>query len=185
MNVNGVTTQSTSAAYSTTAAKKTEATETKENKSNETGVVYEKSNAKVDKTAVAAQIKAANNARLANMQDLVSKMFQRQGSTIGKADSMWRKLASGNFTATADEISQAKSDIAADGYWGVTQTSERIFEFAKSLSGGDTEKMKEMQAAFEKGFKLATKSWGGELPGISKDTHSAVNKMFEDYYNAE
>ncbi len=42
--------------------------------------------------------------------------------------------------------------------------------------------MKKMQAAMEKGFKLATKSWGRELPGISKDTLSAANKLFDDYY---
>lgn len=42
--------------------------------------------------------------------------------------------------------------------------------------------MKEMQAAFEKGFKQATKTWGKELPQISQDTRSAVNKLFEDFY---
>ena len=62
------------------------------------------------------------------------------------------------------------------------QTSERIFDFAKALSGGDMDKMKEMQEAFEKGFKQATKTWGKELPQISQDTHDAVNKLFEDYY---
>ena len=44
------------------------------------------------------------------------------------------------------------------------------------------DKMKEMQEAFEKGFKQATKTWGKELPQISQDTHDAVNKLFEDYY---
>lgn len=44
--------------------------------------------------------------------------------------------------------------------------------------------MKEMQAAIEKGFKKAEKTWGGKLPGISYDTKEAVNKMFDDYYSA-
>lgn len=38
-----------------------------------------------------------------------------------------------------------------------------------------------MKAAVEKGFKLATKSWGKELPDISKNTYSAVIDKFDDY----
>lgn len=45
--------------------------------------------------------------------------------------------------------------------------------------------MKEMQAAMEKGFKLATKAWGGELPSISRDTMDAANKLFDDYYRSK
>ena len=35
--------------------------------------------------------------------------------------------------------------------------------------------MKQMQAAVEKGFKEATKSWGKELPDISNNTYDAVH----------
>ena len=42
--------------------------------------------------------------------------------------------------------------------------------------------MKEMQAAMEKGFKQATKTWGRELPEISRNTLNAANKLFEDYF---
>ena len=34
----------------------------------------------------------------------------------------------------------------------------------------DVDKMKEMQKAMEKGFKLATGAWGQELLGICQDT---------------
>lgn len=109
-------------------------------------------------------------------------MISKQGNAYGQANDMWKFLASGNFTVDAQTKAQAQADIAEDGYWGVKQTSERIFDFAKALSGGDMDKMKEMQAAFEKGFKQATKTWGKELPQISQDTRSAVNKLFEDFY---
>ena len=39
-----------------------------------------------------------------------------------------------------------------------------------------------MKSAFEKGFKLAEKKWGGELPEISQKTYDAVNKKFDDYF---
>ena len=80
---------------------------------------------------------------------------------------------------------QAQKDIADDGYWGVNQTSDRIIEFAKALVGDDPEKAEQMRAAFEKGFKAATKSWGKELPSISQRTYDAVMSKFDDWAGVE
>jgi hypothetical protein len=60
-----------------------------------------------------------------------------------------------------------------------------LFDFACALAGDDVDKMKEMQKAMEKGFKLATKSWGKELPGICGETFDAANKLFEEYYKSK
>ena len=135
-----------------------------------------------DRSAVIAQLKSDAEQRMAQMQSLVTKMFQKQGITIGTADDMWRVLASGNFTADAATIAQAKEDISENGYWGVNQTSDRLIDFAIALSGGDADKMQEMVKAVDKGFKLATKSWGGELPGISRDTYSATMDKFDKWF---
>lgn len=178
MNVNGVT-QVTAANYTTYSKAKG----VEENVKKETpAAVYEKSAKSTDRSAVIAKMKLATQQRLDQMQSLVKKMFEQQGITIGTTDQMWRVLAEGKFTADAETIEQAKADIAEDGYWGVKQTSERIFEFAKALADGDPDKMKQMQDAFEKGFKEATKTWGKELPEISSKTYEAVNDMFEEYY---
>ena len=96
---------------------------------------------------------------------------------------MWKKLANGELTADADTIAQAKEDISDNGYWGVSQTSDRIYDFAMALSGGDEEKMQKMKEAVEKGFKEATKSWGKDLPDISSRTYDAVMKKFDDFFN--
>ena len=135
-----------------------------------------------DRKAIIAQLKSDTEQRMAQMQSLVTKMFAKQGITIGTADDMWKALASGNFTADADTIAKAKEDISEDGYWGVKQTSERIFDFAQALAGDDEEKMKTMKEAVEKGFKEATKSWGRTLPDISQDTYSAVMDKFDKYF---
>lgn len=135
-----------------------------------------------DRSAIVAQLKADAQTRLEQMQSLVTQMFQKQGITIGTADDMWKILASGDFTADANTIAQAKKDIAEDGYWGVAQTSDRLYDFALALSGGDEEKMKDMVKAVEKGFKEATKSWGKELPSISSDTYDAVMKKFDNWF---
>lgn len=190
MNVNGISNQtSTYAAYKST-EQKAAATET-EGKQTEVSAVYEPS-AETEKTdtvtakqkneAIISRLKADAEARTQQLQQLVQQMISKQGNAYGQANDMWKFLAGGNFTVDARTKAQAQADIAEDGYWGVKQTSERIFDFAKALSGGDMDKMKEMQAAFEKGFKQATKTWGKELPQISQDTRSAVNKLFEDFY---
>ena len=97
-------------------------------------------------------------------------------------DSMWKFLAKGNYTVDAQTKLQAQQDISEDGYYGIKQTSERLFDFASALAGDDVDKMKEMQAAMEKGFKQATKAWGKDLPDICQKTLDAANKKFEEYY---
>lgn len=139
-------------------------------------------NKKASNASVVAQLKADQETRMAQMQSLVTKMFSKQGITIGTADDMWKALAGGNFTADADTIAQAKEDISEDGYWGVNQTSDRIFSFALALSNGDEKQMEKMVQAVEKGFSLATKSWGQELPSISSDTHSAIMEKFDNWF---
>ena len=90
------------------------------------------------------------------------------------------ELAKGDFTVDAATKAQAEADIAKDGYWGVNQTTERILDFAKALAGDDPDKLESMREAFEKGYKQAEKTWGGELPDISKQTFDAVMKGFDE-----
>lgn len=183
--INGVSsTQSATyaATYSATAKVEAKSAST----ANNAGVVYESSAnsvSKKDNSALIAKLKADSQNRISQMQSLVTQMFEKQGIKIGTADDMWKALAGGNFTADAATIAQAQEDISEDGYWGVNQTSQRIFDFAVALSGGDEETMEKMKAAVEKGFKLATKSWGRDLPEISNNTYDAVMEKFDNYFN--
>ena len=194
MGVNGIT--SYSAANSSYETKAKTATEKKENATAEpktdTGVVYEpspktdvantKKTYKPD-TALINKLKADADARTAQFRSLVEKIMLGQGNTIGTADNIWSFLRTGNFTVDAATKAQAQADIAEDGYWGVNQTSDRIVDFAKALCGGDPDKIEEMKAAFEKGFKQAKDTWGGELPEISQKTYDAVLEKFDAWAN--
>lgn len=132
-----------------------------------------------DRAAIVEQMKKDLANRKNQLSDLVSQMLSKQAGTSKLADLFTPdKLRN----VSAEDIAKAKDDISEDGYWGVKQTSQRLFDFASALAGDDVEKMKEMQAAMEKGFKQATKAWGQELPGICKDTLNAANKLFDDYY---
>ncbi len=160
------------------------------------GVVYEKGasvsskNYTVNKmseeerAALVEQLKAEQNSRQEQLVSIVQKMMTEQATAYGNANDIWQFLASGDYTVDAETKLQAQKDIAEDGYYGVKQTSERLFAFASALAGDDVDKMQEMQKAMEKGFKLATKAWGKELPEISQQTLDAANQLFEDYYSA-
>ena len=195
MSVNGITgTAQTYTDYSSAPAQtKTTAADTTEaaKSASASGVVYEKSSASAafkasgtsvkGNPAIAEQLKAATEARTNQMRDLVQKLISGQGDAYGKATNMWQFLASGNFTVDPATKAQAQADIAEDGYWGVNQTSDRILDFAKALSGGDSEKMNKMLDAFKKGFDQATKTWGGKLPDISQRTYDAVIEKFDKW----
>lgn len=116
--------------------------------------------------------------------NMMLQNFQKQGITASMAqgDDFWKMMASGNFTVDAKTKAEAQEAISENGYWGVSQTSQRIFDFAKAVAGDDPDQMKKMQAAVEKGFKQAEDAWGGPMPSITGETHDAVNKLFDDYY---
>lgn len=157
-----------------------------------TGVIYEKgssdkssSSKKTQNSALVAKMKADSDNRISQLRGIVEQMMSKQGAAIGKADDMWSFLAGGNFTVSADVKAQAQADIAEDGYWGVNQTSDRILDFAKALSGNDKSKAQELVDAFKKGFDQATKAWGGKLPDISQQTYDKVLEKFDSWMNGE
>ena len=189
MGVNGITNTTNSAdlygTYST--ASKSSASETPKEAVSD-GIVYEPSAeaGSAGKTyksnpELIAKLQADADARIAQFKTLIEQLISKQGKTLGQADSIWSFLASGDFTVDPEVKAQAQKDIAEDGYWGVAQTSDRILDFAKALTGGDPEKMEEMREAFKKGFKNATKTWGRELPDISQKTYSAVMEKFDKF----
>jgi len=195
MSVNGVTsTQATAAYYSSaenvkadTVKTDTANVESTSSATTDKGVVYEPSKETVSTakktytpdTNLINKLKADADARTAQLRSLVEKMMTGQANTYGKANDIWSFLRSGNYTVDPATKMQAQADIAEDGYWGVKQTSDRIIDFANALTGGDPDKIEEMRDAFEKGFKRAAKTWGGELPDISQRTYDAVMEKFD------
>ncbi len=189
MSVNGVKGASGYDAYNAySKTKNTEKNQKAEEKTtstentSESGVIYESSKETkkyTPNTELINKLKADAESRTAQLQSLVEKLMTKQGQTYGKANDIWKFLAGGNYTVDAATKAQAQADIAEDGYWGVNQTSDRIIDFATALTGGDPSKIESMRKAFEKGFKLAEKTWGGKLPEISQKTYAAVMEKFD------
>ncbi len=206
MGMNGIQGYSQIDAYSaynsvkkSTNTKKTDETSSTSStaKGAESGVIYEKSTDTqqapdksgviyTPKSAIVDQLKADQDANKQRLMDMVNETLSNQFEAFKTAngdneDSIWRFLASGKFTVSAAAKEEAQKAISEDGFYGVKNTSDRILEMAKALTGGDPGKIEEMRSAFKKGFDAAAKSWGQALPEISQKTYDSVMKGFDDW----
>ena len=79
------------------------------------------------------------------------------------------------------ELSQEEAAelVSEDGFFGVTQTSERIANFVINGAGGDEDRMRAGREGMLLGFQQAQEMWGGELPEISQQTMQAAIEMVD------
>ncbi len=120
-----------------------------------------------------SMLKGETDKNFQSLRDIVKDLLKRQGVELDK-------LQKGD-TVKIDEQArtEAAKMIADDGPLGAEKTAERIFQFAKSISGGDTGKLDQLRSAIEKGYKEAEKAFGGELPEISRKTMELVNSKLD------
>ncbi len=135
-------------------------------------------------TATIERLKQDAELRKQQLVELVQKSLSKQGTTYQSLSEMFQAIKDGSLPVDPAAIAQAQKDVAEDGYWGVKQTSDRLVEMAKALSGGDPSKAEEMMAAIEKGFDQATSAWGDELPSICKDTLEATREKMDEWKNS-
>lgn len=108
------------------------------------------------------------------LRGLVLNIFKEQGLeyTIDTPD--------GQVDLETISPEEAQDLVADDGYFGVEKTSERIFNFAVGIAGGDPSRLEAIKEGVNNGFQEALDAFGGELPDISYDTYDAVmNKLDE------
>lgn len=196
MGINGINENTSvyNANYNSAGTSKTQSKEESNQKnSEELAAVYEKNTSvkqeqkvtyKVDQKQI-DRLKADAESHKKQLQDIVDKLITKQGQAFDIANGKNLKNLYAGLKVDAKTRAQAQADISEDGYYGVKQTSQRIFDFAMALSGGDPDKMEKMRSAFEKGFKQATKSWGDKLPDICHQTYDAVQSLFDDYKNQQ
>ena len=181
MSVNGITnavastyaSMSKSSDYtkSSTSAEKTTTSE-------ESGVVYEPSDqAKEsdtsktsDYSATIKKMQLELSTKNQQLENLVSQLLGKQAKKFLSLSDLYK-----NLEVDAETAAQAQKDISEDGYWGVEQTSDRLVEMAKALSGGDPSKADTLISAIKKGYDQAAKAWGDKLPDICQKTIDAAN----------
>jgi hypothetical protein len=65
---------------------------------------------------------------------------------------------------------EAKALVSEEGFFGVTQTSNRLADFVLSGGGDNLDTLKAGREGIIRGFKEAEQIWGGKLPDISYET---------------
>ena len=75
---------------------------------------------------------------------------------------------------------EAKELVSDEGFFGATQTSNRLADFVLSGGGDDLERLKAGREGIVRGFNEAEKIWGEKLPDISYETlDKALEKIDE------
>lgn len=82
---------------------------------------------------------------------------------------------------------EAAAAVGEGGAYSVDSVATRIMDMATAIAGGDPEKLQQMQAAVEEGFKQAGLVWKDamgqdEMPQITKDTQAEITNRFNKLY---
>lgn len=80
-----------------------------------------------------------------------------------------------------DEATELLSD---EGFFGITQTSNRVSDFVFSFAGDDLELLEKGREGIVKGFEEAEKLFGGELPEISYKTQERTLSLIDEKINS-
>ena len=194
MSVNGIS-SSQPAVYPSTAKKAAEKKAVEAKTTEDTGVVYEPSDASKSKTGSSAkvtdyqnvikQMKGELSSKNQQLQNLVDQLLSKQAKKYTTLKDLFTDIKDGKIDVDPATIAQAQKDVADDGYWGVAKTSDRLVDMAKALSGGDSAKADELIAAIKKGFDQAADAWGGELPEICQKTIDAAVQKLNDWKSGQ
>ena len=79
---------------------------------------------------------------------------------------------------------EAKDLVSENGFFGVTQTSDRVANFVFSFAGDDLELLQKGRDGIVQGFEEAKKMFGGELPEISYKTQERTLALIDEKMNS-
>lgn len=123
----------------------------------------------------------AERAHLA-MRRIVEELLKRQGYTVEQA--MAGELDDKEIEVDEQARTEAEALVADDGPLGAEAVSNRIIEYARTLSGDDPEKLEMLRGAIELGFREAERMLGG-LPEVSQRTYDMVMEKLDGLINSE
>jgi len=116
-----------------------------------------------------------DEARFTMLRQLVVNLLYEQGINT--------KITIGDSQIDLSTVTpqQAQELVSEDGYFGVEKTSERIFQFAVGIAGGDPSRIDAIKAGVDKGFAEAKKAFGGWLPDISYATYDKLMQKLDKW----
>jgi hypothetical protein len=79
---------------------------------------------------------------------------------------------------------EAQDLVSEDGFFGITQTSDRSAGFVLAFAGDDLELLQKGREGMVQGFKEAEKMFGGQLPEISYKTQERTLALIDAKINS-
>lgn len=109
------------------------------------------------------------------LQNLVANLLKEQGINTN--------VLAGDIEIDIATITPeaAQELVADDGYFGVEKTSDRIFQFAVGVAGGDPSRIDAIKEGIDNGFNEALEAFGGWLPDISYATYDTVMEKLDSW----
>lgn len=130
-----------------------------------------------------ASLKAQADAAAENLRKLVEELILKQSKNYKASAEDSSQTVSIGSGVTASDIEAAKNAISEDGEFGVKAVSDRLVNFAISISGGDKSKLSKLVSAIDKGFAAARDALGGELPDICRKTYDETMRKLNLWAN--
>ena len=138
-----------------------------------------------------ASLKADLEVQQNTMLNLIFQTLNGNNKNQSNIQSLLGNVDTSRFALpeVATNPEDAAKAVADGGEWSVNAVSDRIFGLAELFAGGDPEKLQQMRAAVEEGFKQAgatLKEATGKdsMPDITKNTYAEVMKRFENAMNS-
>lgn len=146
-------------------------------------VTYSKiANKKLDAADIAS-LKAEAEAATENLRKLVEQLILKQDKNHKTSVEDSSKDRLNKLGITTEDVEAATQAISEDGEFGVKAVSDRLVDFAISISGGDKSKLSELISAIDEGFAAAKETLGGELPEISRQTYDETMRKLNEWAN--
>ncbi len=158
---------------------------------NDTGKRYSYDKATVDKLIAESNSKISAFKEM--LQTLLAKQADRNGGVISSEKTGMEALLENATVGEDGMVHFNREDVEAaglgefdeNGYWGVEQTAQRIFDMAIAFAGNDENLLAKMKDSISQAFGEVEDLFGGEgkLPDVSYRTRDRINEMFEEYEN--
>ncbi|MDD4564382.1 MAG: hypothetical protein PHE79_02755 [Eubacteriales bacterium] len=149
----------------------------------ETFITYKKPTGSKPDAAQIASLKAEAEKATENLRKLVEELILKQNKNYraSTGDSADKLSIKPNISAA--DIEAAQKAISEEGEFGVKAVSDRLVDFAISISGGDKSKLSELVSSIDKGFAAAKQALGGTLPGICQQTYDETMRTLSEWAN--
>jgi hypothetical protein len=117
---------------------------------------------------------------LANNQDIADFLSGKQSESGMSLENI------GYTGKPITELSpdEAKELVSDEGFFGITQTSDRVANFVFNFAGDDLELLQKGREGVVQGFEEANKLFGGQLPEISHKTQERTLALIDEKINS-